>query len=237
MLRKVFRGRRLLWDVPREKAELLLTPSVATAPSIEKPAQEIPLPPAEATQSPHAQPSKDVVQDTERQKAEREQKRLAEADRLRALRLQQADQALAEARRLDASRETARPSNPPRPKIRASKLPNTKPAARSKPQSAPAPIHTKAKGETRGPMTVRQSPPRYPRNLERKGIGGKVSVLINIDSKGRVSSASVNRSSGHKELDKAATAAVKRWRFKPALKDGEKSASKTAVDIVFQPKS
>jgi TonB family protein len=97
-------------------------------------------------------------------------------------------------------------------------------------------VPVSAGGISRGPVQVTSPRPRYPRALERKGIGGAVAVAISIDAKGRVSGVSVAHGSGHLELDRAALAAVRRWRFKPALRDGKQIASKTRVNIVFQPK-
>ncbi|MEZ5329738.1 MAG: TonB family protein [Verrucomicrobiales bacterium] len=215
-----------------ERAELLLTPIAESppppAPEVppEIPEQLQPAPAAMPDMAPTLPPAEDSVAQEQREAA-------AERERVRILRLEAADKALAEARKqipLPKKEDTAAPSPPPTAK-------NKQPARRqpkSKPTQPPAPVSA-PRGETRSPVLVRQSHPRYPRTLERKGIGGKVSVMIAIDARGRVSSATVNRSSGHTELDKAAIAAVKKWTFKPALKNGSSIASKTAVDIVFQP--
>ena len=238
-----------------ERAELLLTPTAPsppaetetdTEPDIEAPQEasladeSAPLPTDIApTPAPAEAPSQQRQQEQQRQLAENE-----ERDRLRTLRLQAAEKALAEARQQSVPEKTQSPRAPAPAKSKRSptttaKIPadprkrqqqQASPAPQSPPQAPPAP-----QGETRGPVTVRQSQPSYPRALERKGIGGKVSVMINVDPKGRVTSAAVNRSSGHDELDNAAITAVKKWRFKPALKNGNSIASKTAVEIVFQP--
>ncbi len=47
-----------------------------------------------------------------------------------------------------------------------------------------------------------------------------VSVLIAVAEDGRVTSATVAQSSGYTALDEAALAAVRRWRFRPATRDG-----------------
>lgn len=110
------------------------------------------------------------------------------------------------------------------------------PPSNGSPEAAPvAPASNQPESVTRGPITVRKSPPRYPRTLERKGIGGTVAIALQIDTTGRVSSAAVQSSSGQAELDRAALVAVQRWRFKPALKAGTAISSRSVVNIVFQP--
>ena len=97
------------------------------------------------------------------------------------------------------------------------------------------PRATVKKGPTSGPVVTRRSQPTYPRALKRKKIGGTATVRMQVDARGKVSAAQIVSSSGYSELDKAALKAARRWRFKPALKNGVKVSSTTQVNIVFQP--
>ena len=79
-------------------------------------------------------------------------------------------------------------------------------------------------------------PPNYPSSLLSKGIGGKVLVACVIDADGRISSTKIRQSSGHPELDKAAMAAVARWKFKPGSKAGRMVRASCVVPFNFEVK-
>lgn len=57
----------------------------------------------------------------------------------------------------------------------------------------------------------------YPRSLMRKGVSGEVAVRFTILTNGRIDNCRVERSSGHRELDKLTCKIItKRLRFAPA---------------------
>ncbi|MCP3102100.1 TonB family protein [Myxococcus sp. K15C18031901] len=60
----------------------------------------------------------------------------------------------------------------------------------------------------------------YPEEARRAGIEGTVSMSITIDPEGRVVDVKVLSGPGH-GLDEAARDAIRRFRFKPAIKGGE----------------
>lgn len=66
-----------------------------------------------------------------------------------------------------------------------------------------------------------RSPPNYPAISRRLGEQGQVKLKVELDETGRVTSARVVESSGHKRLDDAGLAAVKSWRCNPATRDGK----------------
>ena len=78
--------------------------------------------------------------------------------------------------------------------------------------------------------------PRYPRNLLKRGVGGRVMVLMTIDERGIVIEAKVKESSGHTELDRAALAAALRWKFKPGIRGGRKAISTALQPFTFRVK-
>ena len=62
--------------------------------------------------------------------------------------------------------------------------------------------------------------PDYPARAARNGDTGTVSLALLIGTDGRVAEAKVRRSSGHKELDRAAVSALSMCKFKPAMTNG-----------------
>lgn len=77
-------------------------------------------------------------------------------------------------------------------------------------------------------------PPRYPRRARSRGEEGRVLIRVSVLGSGRVGGASISRSSGHSSLDRAALKAVKRWRFKPALRGGKPVKAILTVPVVFK---
>jgi len=82
------------------------------------------------------------------------------------------------------------------------------------------------------PVPVKTPPPDFPYDLKRQGISGVVAVATVIDETGAVTSCSVTKSS-NAEFEAAAMAAVKRWKFKPAQKDGVPVKMKVTIPIRF----
>lgn len=87
-----------------------------------------------------------------------------------------------------------------------------------------------------GPVPTSRFPPSYPASLLSKGIGGKVKIACEIDESGRLVSSKIRQSSGQSELDKAALAAVAKYKFKPATKGGRKVRATCVVPFNFEVK-
>lgn len=95
--------------------------------------------------------------------------------------------------------------------------------------SAPAP-----RGEDR-PLALLDAPaPVYPRLSRRLQEEGTVTLLIEVDARGRVLSVRIVAGSGHARLDQAALAAVRDWTFTPALEDGEPVAASLEHRVSFR---
>ena len=58
-------------------------------------------------------------------------------------------------------------------------------------------------------------------------------LAIDVDRDGGVVSVEVEKSSGHRLLDRAAVRAAKRWRFRPALKNGKPVAERYTRVVRF----
>lgn len=116
--------------------------------------------------------------------------------------------------------------DPRRPKVQA-----TPAAAVAK--SAPRP--PAIRGVTRKPVLPGQPPGiPYPRRARRRGLEGTVELKFLVTREGSVERVSIVRSSGHEVLDKAAKAAIARWRFSPALRNGVPVAAWTGRVIRFR---
>jgi len=82
------------------------------------------------------------------------------------------------------------------------------------------------------PVPVKTPPPEYPYTMKREGTSGVVAVSIVVDEKGAVASCTVAKSS-HTDFEGPAMDAVKKWKFKPAQKDGVPVKMKLTVPIRF----
>ena len=76
--------------------------------------------------------------------------------------------------------------------------------------------------------------PHYPAMAKRRGYQGEVVLHVLVDSRGSVSEIEIKATSGHSILDRAALAAVKRWRFFPATVGGKPVAMWVDVPIDFR---
>jgi protein TonB len=77
-------------------------------------------------------------------------------------------------------------------------------------------------------------PPVYPRLARRRGQEGLVLLSVRVSLDGACLAVEVKMSSGHDALDRAARAAVERWRFEPARLDGAPVEAELEVPIRFQ---
>ena len=76
--------------------------------------------------------------------------------------------------------------------------------------------------------------PAYPIPAMRRGMQGVVTLLVAVDSEGRVTQVRLLESSGHGILDRAAQDAVAKWIFQPATEDGEAVPGAARVPIRFR---
>jgi TonB family protein len=86
------------------------------------------------------------------------------------------------------------------------------------------------------PQPVSKSQPIYPNRLLSKGVGGRVVVEVGVDPTGKVTAAKIRTGSGNRELDEAALKAVRKWRFRPAVKNGKKARATVLVPFDFEVK-
>ena len=85
------------------------------------------------------------------------------------------------------------------------------------------------------PRATTQPMPKYPRALMRKKISGFVKLMFIVDENGKVQDIEVVEAS-HKEFADAAVDAVKRWKFEPGTKNGEKVRTRVRIPLPFNVK-
>ena len=83
------------------------------------------------------------------------------------------------------------------------------------------------------PRAVVQTPPAYPAELRGKKMEGVVQVAFVVSATGQVTKARVERSS-HPAFEAPALAAIRQWRFEPAVKGGVRVQCRMRVPIRFQ---
>jgi TonB family protein len=86
------------------------------------------------------------------------------------------------------------------------------------------------------PTPISRQDATYPRTLRTRRIEGSVVVGFTINSKGTVLDAHAV-SSTNEGFEQAAIDAVKKWRFKPGMKDGKPVSTKVEVTLTFSLKS
>jgi protein TonB len=85
----------------------------------------------------------------------------------------------------------------------------------------------------RAPEPVARIQPEYPPQALRSREEGTVLVRVDVDANGMATNPEVVNRSGSRELDRAAAEAVKRWRFRPAQRNGEPVSGVVLVPISF----
>lgn len=76
--------------------------------------------------------------------------------------------------------------------------------------------------------------PVYPRAAILKGWQGVTTLRVTVNRDGQAVLVQVHRSSGFAVLDRAAAAAVRKWRFNPAIRDGVSVESAVLVPFEFK---
>ena len=89
-------------------------------------------------------------------------------------------------------------------------------------------------GDLVAPIATQEVDPGYPLELMRQNIQGTVILSAVIHSNGAVSDVKILRGVNDR-LDQYASAALSRWRFRPATKNGDPVALQTVVMIPFLP--
>ena len=89
-------------------------------------------------------------------------------------------------------------------------------------------------GELVAPVATQEVDPGYPLELMRQNVQGTVILSAVIRSNGSVGDVRILRGVDD-HLDAYASAALSRWRFRPATRNGDPGALQTVVMIPFRP--
>jgi periplasmic protein TonB len=106
------------------------------------------------------------------------------------------------------------PATPTPPPPAGAAAPSTRP-------SAVAAIPSGSVTQRAIPRGGYQYRPTYPASARNLGIQGTTLLHVLVADDGRVAEVVVKQSAGHADLDRAATDAVRRWRFEPARRGTE----------------
>jgi len=118
--------------------------------------------------------------------------------------------------RLDSPRATVPTDEPERPVSTGVSPQEPAPALALAPM-APVPVTMTAELAV---VCSDRVAPAYPAAARQRGETGLVVVRVELDERGGVTSAQVERSSGHVALDEAAVTAVLSWRCTPPSRQG-----------------
>ena len=99
------------------------------------------------------------------------------------------------------------------------------------PAAAPAPAPTLV---TSAPTPISMPSPRYPDRAMRRRETGTVRLQVEVGVDGEPTSVSIASSSQSRDLDRAAMDAVRKWRFRPAQRDGQAVAGTIIVPVEFK---
>lgn len=98
----------------------------------------------------------------------------------------------------------------------------------------PAPV-VRSGGIIEPPLRVRHQVPEYPDLARAAGVEGMVIVECRVDTEGNIVDARVLR--GHPLLDAAALEAIRQWRYRPTLLNGQRVSVLMTVTVRFQLRS
>ncbi len=164
--------------------------------------------------------------------------RLAEKAKQEQLAEQKArDAAAAEQKARDArAAQAARDAQAARERDAAQKLEAERAAqaAQATARAAQAEARTpKAASQRVEPKLKRSVTPDYPSDAFAKGLEGVVTVAYTVDAEGKTQDVGVESSDPPGVFDRAATNAVRRWRYEPATVDGVPSEARLRISIRF----
>jgi protein TonB len=108
------------------------------------------------------------------------------------------------------------------------------PTAPARPGPAVAALPGEGITRTAAPRGGYQVKPSYPTSARRAGIQGTTLLAVFVGADGRVGEVVVRQSAGHPDLDEAAAAAVRRWRFEAARRGDEPVAIWVLLPVEFK---
>jgi TonB family protein len=86
----------------------------------------------------------------------------------------------------------------------------------------------------KAPEVVYYAKPRYPVKAAKQRIQGKAIVAVTVAQNGSVLDVELYNSSGDSVLDMSAIEAAKKFKFRPAIKDGKAIQSTVILPVAFR---
>jgi protein TonB len=132
-----------------------------------------------------------------------------------------------------AAAPAAEPGAPAPPPRALSSAPGAAPRSAA---AGPAVAALPPDGITRRPVPLHRYKyaPTYPSSARHDEIEGTTLLEVQVARDGRVTEIVVKASAGHPDLDRAAAAAVRRWRFEPARRGAEPVAMTVEIPVEFR---
>lgn len=85
------------------------------------------------------------------------------------------------------------------------------------------------------PVPLSTPAPRYPADALRNQESGTVLLRVDVGADGVPTQVQVAKSSRSRSLDRAASEAVRQWRFRPAQRNGQAVPGSVQVPVAFNP--
>ncbi len=137
------------------------------------------------------------------------------------------------------------PAPPPPPRPQPAPAPRPAPASesRQRPVESAGPVNPQPSADGSARITGATSPPSadyrppqpaFPEGARQRGETGTVRVRLQVDASGQVTQVEVLETSGSRELDRATQEYFRRWRFRPALRDGQPVASEATSAMTWR---
>lgn len=82
------------------------------------------------------------------------------------------------------------------------------------------------------PKPLIRNSPRYPSQLKRMGVQGRVWIVFVVDEQGNTGKARILESA-HPEFSESAIEAVQTWKFEPGKKDGKAVKTRVRIPLSF----
>jgi TonB family protein len=84
--------------------------------------------------------------------------------------------------------------------------------------------------ESREPILIIGHPPVYPHNANEPHVPGTIVLMVTVSPSGDVADVRVKKSL-HSKVDQRVVEAVRNWKYKPALKDGQPAEAVIEVTV------
>jgi TonB family protein len=95
------------------------------------------------------------------------------------------------------------------------------------------PVVLRVGGNVQAANLVRKVNPEYPVAMKAQGLEATVTLSVLIDTQGIPISMSIEETNGPTEFTEAAIQAVRQWRYKPTLLNGQPVDVMTTVQVNF----